>query len=204
MIYVISTERRNLAGPGMINKIMNSIFDSNIETRDIYSVTRLNREVRAILEGSFPLIWVQGEISNLAQPASGHIYFSLKDEHSQVRCAMFRNRRTSLKFKPENGVEVLMKANVSLYEDRGEFQLVIEYMEPAGYGALQRAFEELKQRLFNEGLFNEEHKRPIPYMAKTIGVITSPTGAAIRDILSILRRRFPLAKSHRVSHSSTG
>lgn len=170
------------------------LFDSGTETRDIYNITRLNREARAILEGSFPQIWVQGEISNLAQPASGHIYFSLKDEHSQVRCAMFRNRRPLLKFKPENGSEVLVRANVSLYEDRGEFQLIIDYMEPAGSGALQRAFEELKQRLFKEGLFNEEHKLPVPHMAKTIGVITSPTGAAIRDILSILRRRFPLAR----------
>ncbi len=164
------------------------------QSRDIYNITRLNREVRAILEGSFPMIWVQGEISNLVQPASGHMYFSLKDERSQVRCAMFRNRNSSLQFNPENGTSILARASVGLYEDRGEFQLIIEHMEPIGDGALQRAYEELKQRLFNEGLFNEEHKLAIPPIANTIGVITSPTGAAIRDVLSILQRRFPFAK----------
>ncbi len=161
---------------------------------DIYNVTRLNREVRAVLEGSFPAVWVQAEISNLAQPASGHIYFTLKDEYSQVRCAMFRNRRQFLKFAPENGMLVLVRANVSLYENRGDFQLIIEHMEPAGVGALQRAFEELKQRLLKEGLFDEIHKKPVPHMASRIGVITSPAGAAIRDILNILRRRFPSAE----------
>ena len=115
--------------------------------RDIYSVTRLNREVRAVVEGSFPLLWVQGEISNLARPASGHWYFSLKDAHSQVRCVMFRNRNRALRFEPENGAEVVIQASPSLYEGRGEFQLIVEAMEPAGAGALQRAFEELKQKL---------------------------------------------------------
>ena len=160
---------------------------------DIYSVTRLNREVRAVLEGSFPMLWVQGEISNLAQPASGHMYFSLKDEFSQVRCAMFQNRNRHLKFKPVNGNLVLLRASISLYENRGEYQLIIDQMEPAGEGALQRAFEELKQRLFREGLFADEHKKPVPHMATRIGIITSPTGAAIKDILTVLRRRFPLA-----------
>ena len=159
---------------------------------DIYSVTRLNREVRAVLEGSFPMLWVQGEISNLAQPASGHMYFSLKDEFSQVRCAMFLNRNRLLKFKPENGNHVLLRAAISLYENRGEYQLIVDQMEPAGEGALQRAFEELKQRLFREGLFADEHKKPVPVMTARIGIITSPTGAAIRDILTVLRRRFPL------------
>lgn len=171
---------------------------ANITTRakmalDIYSVTRLNREVRAVLEGSFPMLWVQGEISNLAQPASGHMYFSLKDEFSQVRCAMFQNRNRLLKFKPENGNLVLLRAGISLYENRGEYQLIVDQMEPAGEGALQRAFEELKQRLFKEGLFADEHKKPVPHMATRIGIITSPTGAAIKDILTVLRRRFPLA-----------
>ena len=160
---------------------------------DIYNVTRLNREVRAVLEGSFPPIWVQGEISNLACPASGHLYFSLKDAWSQVRCAMFRGRNRNLGFRPENGTEVLLRAGVSLYETRGEFQLLVDYMEPAGAGALQRAFEALKQKLFAEGLFDETHKKPLPGMVQRIGIITSPTGAAIRDILIVLRRRFPLA-----------
>ena len=172
---------------------MDNIQDSELSALDIYNVTRLNREVRAVLEGSFPAVWVQGEISNLAQPASGHIYFSLKDQNSQVRCAMFQNRRRALKYIPENGSSVLVQANVSLYENRGEYQLIVEHMQPVGDGALQRAFEELKQRLFKEGLFDEAHKKPVPHMAKTIGIITSPTGAAIRDILTVLKRRFPLA-----------
>ena len=159
--------------------------------RDIYNVTRLNREVRAVLEGSFPSIWLKGEISNFACPASGHMYLSLKDVHSQVRCAMFKGKNRFLKFEPENGAEVLVRANVSLYEGRGEFQLIIEQMELAGEGGLQRAYEELKQKLFKEGLFEEDHKKPVPTMPRTIGVITSPTGAAIRDILSVLKRRYP-------------
>ena len=162
--------------------------------RDIYSVTRLNREVRAVVEGSFPLLWVQGEISNLARPASGHWYFSLKDAHSQVRCAMFRNRNRALRFEPENGAEVVIQASPSLYEGRGEFQLIVETMEPAGAGALQKAFEELKQKLMAEGLFEESRKRPLPAFPSTVGVVTSATGAAIRDILHVLRRRYPLAQ----------
>ena len=158
--------------------------------RDIYNVTRLNREVRAVLEGSFPSIWLQGEISNFACPASNHMYLSLKDIHSQVRCAMFKNKNRFLKFEPENGLEVLVRANVSLYEGRGEFQLIIEQMDLAGEGGLQRAYEELKQTLFKEGLFEEEHKQTLPDMPKTIGIITSPTGAAIRDIISVLKRRY--------------
>lgn len=168
--------------------------DIGFPQRDVYNVTRLNREVRAVLEGSFPPLWVVGEISNLAQPASGHLYFSLKDDLSQVRCAMFQNRKRAMQFKPENGMSVLVRAGVSLYENRGEYQLIVEYMEPAGVGDLQRAFEELKQRLHREGLFDEQHKKPLPPMAMHIGVVTSPTGAAIRDILTVLGRRFPLAR----------
>ncbi len=159
--------------------------------RDIYSVSRLNSEVRAVLEGSFPLLWVEGEISNLARPASGHIYFSLKDPHAQVRCAMFRMKRQLLRFQPENGMQVLIRARVGLYEPRGEFQLIAEHMEPSGEGALQRAFEELKQRLDREGLFDTALKKPLPPIPRRIGVITSPSGAAIRDVLSVLKRRFP-------------
>ncbi len=162
--------------------------------RDIYSVSRLNSEVRAVLEGSFPLLWVEGEISNLARPASGHVYFSLKDRHAQVRCALFRNRRMHLRFAPENGAQVLVRARISLYEGRGEFQLIVEQLEPAGEGALQRAFDELKARLDREGLFAAEHKRSLPPYPRCIGLITSPSGAAIRDVLSVLRRRWPLAR----------
>lgn len=166
----------------------------NPATRHVYSVSTLNREARAILEGSFPSIWVEGEISNLARPASGHLYFSLKDANAQVRCALFKNRALHLKTAPENGMQVLVRAGVSLYEGRGEFQLIIEYLEPAGAGALQRAFEELKRKLDAEGLFDPAHKKPIPAMPRRIGVVTSPSGAAIRDVLNVLGRRYPAVR----------
>jgi exodeoxyribonuclease VII large subunit len=159
--------------------------------RDVYTVSRLNSEVRSVLEGSFPLLWVEGELSNLARPASGHIYFSLKDAQAQVRCAMFRMKRQLLRFQPENGTRVLLRARVGLYEGRGEFQLIVEHMEAAGEGALRQAFEALKQRLAAEGLFDSGHKLPLPTFPRRIGVITSPSGAAIRDILTVLERRFP-------------
>ncbi|MDQ2994642.1 MAG: exodeoxyribonuclease VII large subunit [Pseudomonadota bacterium] len=159
--------------------------------RQIYSVSELNRMTKLILEDSFPLIWLEAEISNLAKPSSGHWYFSLKDAKAQVRCAMFRMRTTNLNFKPENGMQVLVQARVSLYEGRGEFQLIIEHMEAAGDGALQRTFEALKKLLHEQGLFASEHKKPLPKLPSCIGVVTSPTGAAIRDILSVLKRRFP-------------
>ncbi len=175
--------------PGQINMAISTETDR----RDIYNVSRLNREVRAVLEGSFPPVWVEGEISNLARPGSGHLYFSLKDKHAQVRCAMFKNRNRHLTFSPENGMQVIARADVSLYEGRGEFQLIIERMQPAGIGALQQAFAELKERLHKEGLFDPAHKRPLPRYPDNIGVITSPGGAAVRDILHVLRRRYPMA-----------
>jgi exodeoxyribonuclease VII large subunit len=165
-------------------------YDQN-QQRDVYSVSRLVRETRAVLEGSFPLLWVEGEISNLARPASGHIYFSLKDEAAQVRCAMFRMQRQRLRFQPQNGQQVLIRARVSLYEVRGEFQLIAEHMEPAGEGALRLAFEQLKAKLQAEGLFATALKKPIPTLPQQIGLITSPSGAALRDLLTVLRRRFP-------------
>ncbi len=164
---------------------------SDTPSRDVYTVSRLNAEARAVLEGSFPLLWVEGEISNLARPASGHWYFSLKDSAAQVRCAMFRQRNQLLRFKPQDGMHVLLRVRISLYEGRGEFQLIAEHMEEAGSGALQRAFEMLKLRLQNEGLFDAARKRPLPRLPRRIGVVTSPTGAAIRDILTVLARRFP-------------
>ena len=160
-------------------------------TRDIYTVSRLNREVRTMLEGTFPLIWLEGEMSNLARPGSGHWYFTLKDEVAQVRCAMFRNRNMLVKGKPENGMQVLVRARISLYEARGEYQLVIEHLEEAGDGALRRAFDALKAKLDAAGLFDMAHKQAIPALPRCIGVITSPTGAAIHDILTTLKRRFP-------------
>ncbi len=168
--------------------------DETAFTHDVYTVTRLNREVRAVLEGSFPPLRVQGEVSNLARPSSGHLYFSLKDKNSQVRCAMFKGRNRHLKFTLENGMEVMARATVSLYEGRGEFQLIVEQLEPAGVGALQRAFEELKAKLDAEGLFDTARKRPVPAYPGTIGVITSPTGAAVRDILHVLKRRYCRAR----------
>ena len=162
-----------------------------IPEKDVFTVSRLVRETRAVLESSFPLIWLEGEISNFSRPASGHMYFSLKDEAAQVRCAMFRGKNIHLRFKPENGMHVLVRARLTLYEARGDFQLLIEHMEEAGLGALQRAFEELKTRLGKEGLFDTRNKQAVPTLPKQIGVITSPTGAAIRDILSVLKRRFP-------------
>jgi len=161
------------------------------QDRDIYTVGRLNAEVRAVLEGSFPLLWVEGEISNLVSPRSGHLYFSLKDAHAQVRCALFRARRQLLRFEPGNGDQVLARARISFYEPRGDFQLIIEHLEPAGAGAAQREFEALKKKLQAEGLFDTARKRPLPAFPRRLGVITSPTGAAIRDVLNVLRRRAP-------------
>lgn len=169
------------------------MFANPLDTpqREVFSISRLNREARALVEGHFPLIWVEGELSNLARPSSGHLYFTLKDDQAQVRCAMFKLRNQLLAFKPDNGMQVLARARVSLYEGRGEFQLLIEHLEEAGDGVLRRAFEQLKQKLAAEGLFDAAHKKPLPSLPRHIGVITSPTGAALRDILSVLRRRFP-------------
>jgi exodeoxyribonuclease VII large subunit len=161
--------------------------------RAVYSVSRLNREVRTMLESGLGAIWVQGEISNLARPSSGHWYFSLKDRDAQLRCAMFRQRNALSRFAPREGQLVLAYGRVSLYEPRGDYQLLVELIEDAGAGALQRAFDELKARLAAEGLFAPERKRALPVTPRCIGVITSPTGAAIRDILHILARRFPAA-----------
>jgi len=162
-----------------------------VDSRIVYSVSRLNQEVRQLLEGSFPLLWIEGEISNFARPASGHCYFTLKDAEAQVRCAMFRQRTLQLRFTPKNGDQVLVRAQLSLYTPRGDYQLIVEHMEEAGDGALRRAFELLKAKLQREGLFDPARKRPLPALPRRLGVITSPTGAAIRDVLTVLRRRFP-------------
>lgn len=168
--------------------MQNSILD---QAENVYTVSRLNNEVRFILEESFPFVWVEGEISNFAAPHSGHWYFSLKDPTAQVRCAMFRGNQRKLQFTPKDGMHVLIKARVSLYENRGEFQLIAEDMEERGEGKLRRAFEVLKKKLEAAGLFDIAHKKPLPPFPKQIGVITSATGAAIRDILTVLSRRFP-------------
>ncbi len=159
--------------------------------RDVYSVSRLNREARLLLESGFPMLWIEGEISNLARPASGHLYFSLKDGQAQVRCALFRQHTRALGVTLRDGLHVLLRGRVSLYEGRGEFQIIVEHVEDAREGALRRAFEALKQRLAAEGLFDTAHKKPLPRLPRRIGVITSPSGAVIHDILTTLRRRFP-------------
>jgi len=167
--------------------------DNASPPRHILTPSSLNRLVRDLLEDALPMVWIEGELSNVSRPASGHLYFTLKDSGAQVRCAMFKPKSGWLKFKPADGMQVLIRARVGLYEPRGEFQLVAEHMEPAGEGALQREFEQLKARLDAEGLFDPARKRALPRYARRIGVITSPTGAAIRDVLSVLARRWPLA-----------
>jgi exodeoxyribonuclease VII large subunit len=159
--------------------------------RDVYSVSRLNREARVLLERGFGTLWLEAEISNFSRPSSGHWYFCLKDADAQVRCAMFRQRNMLCAFTARDGQKVLVRARIGLYEPRGEFQLIVEHMEDAGLGALQRRFEELRTRLAAEGLFAVERKRPLPTLPKRIGIVTSPTGAAVRDILHVLARRFP-------------
>lgn len=171
---------QNVSGP----------FD-NAESPPTLTVSQLNRRVRTLLESQFDFIWVEGEISNFAAPGSGHWYFSLKDGDAQVRCAMFRGRNQRLRFKPQSGDAVRLRARVSLYEARGEFQLIGEFMEPAGAGALQAQFEKLKAKLLAEGLFDDERKQPLPDEVRHIGVVTSPTGAIIHDIITVLARRCP-------------
>jgi len=161
----------------------------------VLTPSQLNTLARDLLEGTFPLIWVEGELGNVSRPSSGHMYFVLKDERAQVRCAMFKPKSTWLKFIPREGVHVLARGRLTLYEARGEYQLVLDHMEEAGEGALRRAFDELKAKLTAEGLFDSERKRPLPHFARRIGVITSPSGAAVRDVLSVLARRFPLVEA---------
>ena len=155
------------------------------------TVSELNRKVKDLLEVHLPLIWVEGEISNFSKPSSGHWYFTLKDENAQIRCAMFRSRNSIVSFKPSNGDHVRLRARVSLYEGRGDYQLIVEHAEDVGFGLLQRRYEELKTKLANEGLFDEAFKKPLPKYPKHIGLITSPSGAAVRDVLHVLRRRNP-------------
>ena len=173
-----------------MNKTPNSVAGDS-KQRAIISVSELNRRARQLLETHLPLLWVEGEISNFARPSSGHWYFTLKDEKAQVRSAMFRNRNQLVQFRPEEGQQVLVRCRVGLYENRGDYQLIVEHMEPAGLGALQRQFDILKAKLESEGLFAADAKLPLPEMPRHIGIITSPTGAAVRDILHVLERRFP-------------
>jgi exodeoxyribonuclease VII large subunit len=159
----------------------------------VFSVSELNARIRSILEGSLPLVWVKGEISNFRIPASGHHYFTLKDERSQIRAVFFRAQNRRLRFIPEDGLQVVCQGRISVYEPRGEYQLIVEVMEPEGLGALQLAFEQLKKKLETEGLFDPARKQPLPFCPRRIAIVTSPTGAAIRDMLKMLQRSpFPV------------
>ncbi|MGH8252220.1 MAG: exodeoxyribonuclease VII large subunit, partial [Steroidobacteraceae bacterium] len=160
-------------------------------SRDIYTVSRLNREARALLEAGLPSLWITGELSNFSRPASGHWYFTLKDEDAQVRCAMFRQRNQLVRVLPREGMQVLLRARVGLYEARGDFQLLADHLEEAGEGELRRRFEALKLRLASEGLFDAARKRSPPRFPGRIGVVTSASGAALRDVLQVLKRRCP-------------
>ena len=163
-----------------------------IRERPILKPAQLNALARDLLEGSFAQVWVEGEISNFSRPASGHIYFTLKDERAQVRCALFKQKALYLRFVPRDGMQVLVRGRLTLYEARGDYQLVLEHMEQAGEGVLRQAFEALKAKLAAEGLFAAERKRPLPRFIGRLGLITSPSGAAVRDVLNVLGRRFPL------------
>ncbi|MBN8280293.1 MAG: exodeoxyribonuclease VII large subunit, partial [Gammaproteobacteria bacterium] len=159
--------------------------------KQVLSVSQLNRLARQLLESDLPQLWVEGEISNLARPASGHLYFSLKDDRAQIRCALFKGRGRGPAPSVTNGLQVIARGRVSLYEPRGDYQLIVDHLEPAGEGLLRRRLEELKQKLAAEGLFDEARKRDLPALPRRIGVVSSPSGAAIRDVLHVLARRFP-------------
>jgi exodeoxyribonuclease VII large subunit len=173
------------------NSRMQTNTDIQTPKRDTLTISQLNRQAKRLLEGNFPSVWIVGEISNLSRPSSGHWYFSLKDSNAQVRCAMFRTSNARLRFQADSGQQVMARAKLSLYEARGDYQLIVEHMELAGDGLLARQFDELKHRLFQEGLFDQQHKQILPTLPQHIAIVTSPTGAAIHEILTVLGRRFP-------------
>jgi exodeoxyribonuclease VII large subunit len=162
----------------------------SISSRPILTVSQLTAEIKTLLERNFEHLWVEGEVSNLRLPGSGHLYFTLKDESAQIRAVMFRTQNRLLKFQPEDGLQVVGYGRLTVYEPRGEYQIVLDYLEPKGLGALQLAFDQLKEKLSREGLFDPARKKPLPPLPQKIGIVTSPTGAAIRDILQIINRRF--------------
>lgn len=164
---------------------------SSMQSPAIFTVSRLNQTVRLLLEREVGQVWISGEISNFTQPASGHWYFTLKDDTAQVRCAMFRNSNRRVTFRPQHGQQILVRASITLYEPRGEYQIIVESMQPAGEGLLQQKYEQLKAKLAAEGLFDQQNKQPLPSPAHCVGVITSKTGAALHDILHVLKRRDP-------------
>lgn len=165
------------------------LFESNI-----YTVSSLTGRIKSLIENSFPPVWVEGELSNFVSHGSGHMYFSLKDENAQLRCAFFRQYNSSLAFAPGDGMQVIARGTLDVYERSGQYQLLVSELKPSGVGALQLAFEQLKARLDAEGLFDEERKRTLPWFPETVGIVTSPTGAAVRDIISVIRRRSPATR----------
>jgi exodeoxyribonuclease VII large subunit len=169
-------------------------FDPFPETSQKLTVSQLTRDIKILLENSLPVIWLEGEISNFKHHSSGHMYFSLKDEDAQIPCVMWRGRNTNLYFTPADGMKILALGQVTVYEKRGAYQFDIQQIQPAGVGELQRAFDRLKEKLKAEGLFDEEFKKPLPKFPERIGIVTSPTGAAIQDLLNVLGRRFPPAE----------
>ena len=171
--------------------MMKDVNDRFSEYKTIWTVSELTQKVKTRLEADFGEVWVEGEISNLRRPSSGHSYFTLKDDKSQIRAVIFRFMGRYLKFEPQDGMLVICRGKMSVYEPRGEYQLILDYMEPKGVGALQLAFEQLKEKLGKEGLFATDHKKPLPYLPRKIGIVTSSTGAAVRDILNVIGRRFP-------------
>jgi len=166
-------------------------FEDLLSDDRYQTVTQLTRDIKSLLETAFPGVWVQGEISNLKHHSSGHLYFSLKDKAAQISCVMWRSRNQDLSFAPLDGMHVLVKARLSLYEKRGSYQLDVWQMQPAGEGELQRAFEQLKRRLFVEGLFSEAKKQPLPRFPEHVGIVSSASGAAVRDVKTVLQRRLP-------------
>jgi exodeoxyribonuclease VII large subunit len=158
---------------------------------NVYTVSELNTNIKSLIEENFPFVWIFGEISNFRIPASGHYYFTLKDDASQISSVMFRGQQRNLKFEPEDGLNVTGMGRISVYEPRGTYQIILEYLEPSGAGALQIAFEKLKKRLAAEGCFDEVHKKPLPFLPNKISIITSSSGAVVHDILHIINRRFP-------------
>ena len=179
------------AGPEPGTASRTGAEDGGGTNREVYTVGRLNEEVARLLEDSFPLVWVEGELSNLARPRSGHMYFTLKDARAQVRCALFRSSRAHLRFDPRDGMQVIARARLGLYGPRGDFQLVVQELEPAGEGALRLAYDRLRLQLQREGLFDPKYRHPLPAFPHQLGVVTSPTGAAVRDVLKVLGRRLP-------------
>jgi len=167
-----------------------SLFNLQPEKK-IWKVSELTSRIAGLLEREFPDVWIEGEVSNYRPAQSGHLYFTLKDAGAQIRCVCFRDQARGLKFRPEDGLQVILRGAIGVYEPRGEYQVYVSYIEPAGLGALQLAFEQLKKKLAAEGLFDEARKKPLPVLPRRIGVVTSPSGAAIRDILRVLKRRFP-------------